>query len=216
MSDNHSPSHPDSHGAGHDAHDVGGHEIDSMPNRRLFNLLFGLSALTLLCCIGLIQVFNSQAAKIAEERAQEGSFLLRDYQQEMDEVGGSYAPAEGGKFRIPHEKAKQLVVSDPSRLQAFPPPEGWVHPDDLLGAGGAAGAQAPAGAVGSADATDDAAAQPTPGEGTVDTQPSTDEAAGEDAGAAQPPTQDVDAGAGEGADAAKDDAPAAETPADKK
>ena len=42
-------------------HDEGGHEIDKHAQPvRLFNLLVGMSALTLLAAIGVIQLFNLQ------------------------------------------------------------------------------------------------------------------------------------------------------------
>jgi len=122
----------------HDTHHEhgGGHELDVMPNRRLFNLLTSLTALTLMACIGLVAFFYRQADTLRVERAQEGSFLAKQYREEVREVAEGYGPTgDGQHFFVPHEKAKELVLSDPSRFKAAPPPPGWIHPDDLQGGG---------------------------------------------------------------------------------
>ena len=88
------------HDAHHDhgAHDpdleAGGHEIDKMPNARLFNLLFGLSALTLLACIGVIQLFNYQVEAIEETRGEAGSFRVEAYRDEMRKQADGWGKVE--------------------------------------------------------------------------------------------------------------------------
>ena len=66
----------------------GGHELDVMPNRHLFNLVAILTVLTLLACIELINIFNDQTREIGLERANKGSFLLAEYRKQMREVVG--------------------------------------------------------------------------------------------------------------------------------
>ena len=131
----------------------GGHELDVMPNRHLFNLVAILTVLTLLACIELINIFNDQTREIGLERANKGSFLLAEYRKEMREVVEGYGPTtEPGKFFVPHARAKELVLKDPSRFRAAEPPEGWVSPDALEGGAGAApAAGSPAQAAGDAE-----------------------------------------------------------------
>ncbi|MBL4683705.1 MAG: hypothetical protein JKY37_03880 [Nannocystaceae bacterium] len=155
------------------AHEQGGHEIDKMPNARLFNLLFGLSALTLLACFGVIQLFNLQVRGVEDERNLRGSFRLMEYQAEQaahrtsfarvliaDDDGLSVSPAAGkgpvGRGthnsvvnRMPLEDARALVLKDPKAFRAKRAYRGWKNPDPALadkeGATPAAAARKPAG-----------------------------------------------------------------------
>ncbi len=173
----------------HDTHHEhgGGHELDVMPNRRLFNLLTSLTALTLLACIGLVAFFYRQAETLVVERAKEGSFLVKRYKEEMREVIEGYGPTgDGEHFFVPHEKAKELVLSDPSRFRAAPPPPGWIHPDDLQGgAKGAAPKAQPAGTATPAPA-DGGAGTPEPGGAPAGEGAAAAGKAGEEKGAKAP------------------------------
>ncbi|RMG98028.1 MAG: hypothetical protein D6705_07105 [Deltaproteobacteria bacterium] len=209
----------------HDTHHEhgGGHELDVMPNRRLFNLLTSLSALTLIACIGLVAFFYRQAETLFVERAKEGSFLLRQYQEEMREVAEGYGPTgDGSHFFVPHEKAKELVLSDPSRFRAAPPPPGWIHPDDLQGGGNAAAqVPAPAGTEPSGGPTDGAGAADDQGTGADgDTAQPVDEG-GEGAAEAPKahegavPAKEGESGAGEDAPRGASAKPPTPAPADR-
>lgn len=138
------------------AHEQGGHEVDKMPNARLFNLLFGLSALTLLCCLGVIQLFNLQVRGVEDERNSRGSYRLDQYREEQavhrasfakvliaDDDGLSVSPGPGkgpaGKGahnsvvnRMPLDDAKARVLKDPKALRATRPYRGWKNPDPAL------------------------------------------------------------------------------------
>jgi hypothetical protein len=148
--DDHSHDH-----AAHDEHD-GGHEIDKMPNTRLFNLLFGLSGLTLLACIGVIQLFNYQVDAIEESRGEVGSFRIEGYREEMRKQVDGWGKVDvketddntvSKKFYMPLSQAKKKVIDDPKLLNAAPAYPGWKTSDE----------QAPA-----------VAPTPTPGRGDVD------------------------------------------------
>ncbi len=133
MSDTHGAHDHDDHG-----HGEAGHEIDKMPNARLFNLLFGLSALTLVACIGVIQLFNMQVASIESERAAQGSYQLAAYRDEMKkqlEGTGStvVVEADGSKTTLhfgPVAQARKAVLDDPGRLKAAKTYPGWKTADD--------------------------------------------------------------------------------------
>ncbi len=127
-----------------DHHDHGspGHEVDAIPAGRLINLLVFFASIAVLSCIVLIQVFNGQRDGIGAQRAKAGSYRYKRYTDEMNEVVEGAGPTADGKFFVSHGKAKELVLADPSRLRAAPPPAGWVHPDDVA-AGGQGGATPP-------------------------------------------------------------------------
>ncbi len=116
-----------------------GHELDTPPNRRLFNLLVGLSIAIMGACIALVQMFNRQAETIEEGRF-DTQVVLGEHRKQMEQLATSYGPADNadkGKVyhRMPLAKAKELVLEDPTKLEAAPPPAGWIHPDDVAGGG---------------------------------------------------------------------------------
>jgi hypothetical protein len=131
----------------HDDHGVGGHEVDKMPSGRLFNLLFGLSALTLVACIGVVQLFYRQVDSIRDVRDTKQSFQLAEYRQEMDDVKGGRVlemtdddgvpGAEGGRgvfetkrYQMPLAEARKRVLEQPQQLlKAGRPYRGWRNPD---------------------------------------------------------------------------------------
>ena len=135
MSDTHDHDHDHEHG-----HDEGGHEIDRMPNARLFNLLFGLSALTLLSCIGVIQLFNMQVDALEHTRADQGSFRIHEYTDEMNKQKSGWGKVEikelddknttNVRYYMPVASAKKAVLDDPNLLKAMAPPQGWKTADD--------------------------------------------------------------------------------------
>lgn len=126
-------------------HEPGGHEIDKMPNARLFNLLIGLSLLTLLSAIGVIQLFNQQMRVITEERDSKVSFRLQSYNDEMSKLATTWGrvhfteneAGEDGKdkqiktrvVRMPLADAKKQVLDDPKSMKAAPRYKGWKNPD---------------------------------------------------------------------------------------
>jgi hypothetical protein len=131
---------------GHDGHEAGGHEVDKMPSGRLFNLLFGLSALTLVACIGVVQLFYRQVDTIRDARDTKVSFQLAEYRQEMDELKGGRVvemtdddgvPAtEGGRgvyetrhYQMPLAEARKRVLEQPQLLKSSGPYRGWRNPD---------------------------------------------------------------------------------------
>ncbi len=118
----------DAHG-----HDVGAHEIDKMPAGRLFNILGGLSVLTLALCLGVIQMFNQQVKNIEGQRAKAGSFTQLAYQEEMTGVAdgfGRYAFDKEGKevtrFFVPVANAQKQVIDDPKLLAGARPGRTWA------------------------------------------------------------------------------------------
>ena len=140
----------DSHNTGHG----GGHEIDEPPTKELFNIIWGLGALTLLSLVTCVQLFNNQQRDIAAERGKEAPAVLAQYRQGMDAITRSagevnFKDSTGAEVKqryVPLAVARELVLSKPERLLAAPPPVGWMHPDDIAagGQGGAAAAPAPA------------------------------------------------------------------------
>jgi hypothetical protein len=116
-------------------HERGGHEVDKMPNARLFNLLFGLSFLVLLSSIGVIQLFNMQVKGIEQSRAQQVSFRLLEYRDEMSKVLGSHGSItvldEGGVERPAHHmpiaEARRRVLENPELLGGAPKFRGWEN-----------------------------------------------------------------------------------------
>jgi hypothetical protein len=139
MSDKHDD-HGHSHDDGHGHEEGGGHEIDRMPNARLFNLLFGLSALTLVAGIGVVQLFNIQVEALEDSRAQQGSFRLAGYIEEMQQTktgSGKFEVSElddkatvNTRYYMPLANARKAVLDDPARLKAFGKYPGWKSADD--------------------------------------------------------------------------------------
>ena len=137
MAEKHDEHHGHADHAAHDEHE-GGHEIDKMPNTRLFNLLFGLSGLTLLACIGVIQLFNYQVAAIEESRGEVGSFRIEGYREEMRKQADGWGKVElketdgelSKRFYMPITQAKKKVLDDPKLLNAAPAYPGWKTSDE--------------------------------------------------------------------------------------
>jgi len=131
-----------------------GHEMDVPPTKELFNIIWGLGALTLLSLATCVQLFNNQQRDIAAERGKEAPAVLAQYRQGMDAITRSagevnFKDSTGAEVKqryVPLAVARELVLSKPERLLAAPPPVGWMHPDDIAagGQGGAAAAPAPA------------------------------------------------------------------------
>lgn len=134
----------DSHNTGHG----GGHEIDEPPTKELFNIVWGLGAVTLLSLVTCVQLFNNQQRDLMAERSKEASFVLEQYHKEMDTVTKgsgelSFKDSNGKDVKqlfVPLAVARELVLSKPDGLRAGPPPAGWQHPDDIAAGGQAAGA----------------------------------------------------------------------------
>lgn len=153
MTDTHDH-HESGHGAGDQGHEYGGgHEIDRMPNARLFRLLFGLSGLTLLASIGVIQLFNIQVDALEQSRAQQGSFRLAAYTEEMTKAKTSAGEVKvselddkatvNTRYFVPLASAKKQVLDDPKRLVAFGLYPGWKTSDDQAPAAAAAPTEKP-------------------------------------------------------------------------
>ena len=127
-----------------------GHEMDVPPTKELFNIIWGLGALTLLSLATCVQLFNNQQHDLMAERGKEASFVLEQYQSDMDAVikgSGelSFKDTNGKEVKqrfVPLAVARELVLSKPEGLHAAAPPPGWQHPDDIA-AGGQAGGAAP-------------------------------------------------------------------------
>jgi len=119
--------------AHHDEH-VGGHEIDQMPNGRLFNLMIGLSILTLGACIGVVRLFDKQVESIQADRAKAGAYSRNVYRQEMAKIVGGYGATplrDGDKeltlYHIPVAKAAEEVLKDKARFKRGRVYPGWAQ-----------------------------------------------------------------------------------------
>ena len=161
----------DSHNTGHGGHghDSGGHEMDVPPTKELFNIVWGLGALTLLSLMTCVQLFNNQQRDIMDERAKESSYVLESYRKDMDAVTKgsgevSFKDSNGVEIKqrfVPLAVARELVISKPERLKAAPAPKGWQHPDDIAAGGAAAGGAAPTGATATPTGANDTTGAPT-------------------------------------------------------
>lgn len=114
----------------------GGHEADRTPSRNLFGFLITLTVLLVLTGYGIDAIFTAQANKELEGAANVPSPSLAARAEIDAQFAMTYgeAPAVDGKdkaFRIPFAAAKQLVLANPARFKAAPPPAGWKHPDDM-------------------------------------------------------------------------------------
>lgn len=129
---------------------VSGHELDAPNSRALFNIVWGLSAVTLLAIATCVQLFNQQRDALVEEQG--SSYRLQDYRQEMaqktQKAGETEIKTADGKTLevlkyIPLTQAKiQLLRNPQMALKADVPPQGWSHPDDInSGTQSAAGLQ---------------------------------------------------------------------------
>lgn len=176
----------------HNAHGQhsGGHEIDSPPTRELFNIIWGLSALTLLSLVTCVQLFNNQARDLNAERGKEGSYVLQDYRKDQetrtrgsgqDSVTDATGKVVARYNYIPLASARELILNKPEKLGAFPPPAGWVHPDDIASGGqGAPAVPPPAPTPAPTDGQPAPAGTPTDAAGTqpAGTQPAGTQPAG--------------------------------------
>ncbi|PCC72628.1 hypothetical protein SAMN02745121_01742 [Nannocystis exedens] len=176
------PSGADGHGA-HGGHGHGGgHELDAPPTRELFNIVWGLGALTLLSLVTCVQLFNDQARDLNAERGKEGSALLAKYRKDMEGrtrgAGEDVLTDATGKVvarynYIPLASARDLILAKPEKLGAFAPPPGWIHPDDVAAGGQKAGTPpslppaAPEGTPAGGAPVDGAAPAGAPAEGTA-------------------------------------------------
>lgn len=185
MSDHNHPGNSDGHDPAHDpAHGQRshgpGHEMDVPPTKELFNIVWGLGALTLLSLVTCVQLFNNQQRDLMTERGNESPQVLAKYRQSMEAATrtageSSFKDSNGAEIKqryVPLTVARELVLSKPERMQAAPAPKGWMHPDDI-----AAGVQA--GAVPGAAVQAPPDAGPAPGAGPAMIAPG-------DAGSAQP------------------------------
>lgn len=132
MSDAHHEHHHDEHGGG-------GHEVDQMPNARLFNLLFGLSALTFVACFGVVQLFNRQVDSIEADRAKAGSYSRHAYAQEMERHVDAFGQAtirDGDReitlYHVPVDKAVEQVLANPKAFQRGRLYPGWAQTPTAL------------------------------------------------------------------------------------
>lgn len=112
----------------------GGHEIDATPNRNLFGFLGVMVVILILAAIGVYQLFVVHSeAKLADAASVPAAQLAAQHAREA-ELATTYGQVVfDGKpagYRIPVAEAKRLVIADPTRMQAAPAPEGWIHPDD--------------------------------------------------------------------------------------
>ncbi|MBZ5710805.1 hypothetical protein [Nannocystis pusilla] len=183
--------HNDSHGGhGHG----GGHELDAPPTRELFNIVWGLGALTLLSLITCVQLFNDQARDLESERGKEGSALLAKYRKDMetrtrgageDSITDATGKVVGRYNYIPLASARDLILAKPEKLGAFAPPPGWIHPDDVA-AGGQKAAPVPTPAPDGTEGTPAPGAGGAPVDGAAPTAPAEGAAAAPAKGAAAP------------------------------
>jgi hypothetical protein len=180
----------------HDHHERGGHEIDKLPSVRLFNLLFGLSFLTLLASIGVVQLFNLQVEDIQDSRASVGSYRLDEYTQQVQQLLSGYGQvtvtedggAETPRYHIPVDEARKKLLENPELLGATAKYRGWE------GSG-------PGKAVSEVETAAQKAMPPVPPPGAVPTD-------------AQGEPQQPEGGAGGGEPAKQEPAEPADEPAD--
>jgi len=146
------PSGAAGHGAGGGHGHGGGHELDAPPTRELFNIVWGLGALTLLSLVTCVQLFNDQARDLESERGKEGSALLAKYRKDMeartrgageDSITDATGKVVGRYNYIPLASARDLILAKPEKLGGFAPPAGWIHPDDVAAGGQKAAAPTP-------------------------------------------------------------------------
>jgi len=152
----------------HNENHGGGHEVDQPPTRELFNIVWGLGALTLLSIVTCVQLFNQQRDTMLSESMSTPSYRLAEYRAEQDKrlsSNGSEELLEDGKTvtleYVPLEVAAKNILAKPELLQAPPPPPGWIHPDDIA----SGGAKAPVVAPPAPAAGEEAAVEGAPAEG---------------------------------------------------
>lgn len=104
----------------HHEHD-GGHELENINTKILFQLVFGLSGLVLVACIIVATWFYKQNAAIQEERASQAENYTVKKQllkRDREDMAGI-------------DKAVQAMLDNPASLKGAPAPAGWIHPDDV-------------------------------------------------------------------------------------
>lgn len=150
-----------------------GHELDAPPTSQLFNIVWGLGALTLLSIVTCVQLFNDQRDALQSDRLEKPSYRLAEYRAAQDKLrneNGESALLDDGKEyvleHVPLPRASEKVLADPALLKAAPPPPGWVHPDDLAAGIQGGSAPKPATPVEATPPAEGAPAEGTPAEGT--------------------------------------------------
>lgn len=112
----------------------GGHEIDHTPNKNLFGFLAALVVILLLTAAGVFQLFVSHADGDLERAANKPSAEMLAMHKRDSEIADHWGKvSREGKvvgYRMPVPEAARLVVANPARFAAAPPPADWVHPDD--------------------------------------------------------------------------------------
>lgn len=104
----------------HHEHD-GGHELEDINTKVLFQLVFGLSGLVIVACIMVAGWFYKQNAAIQKERAaQLDNFTVREElklrdEKDLEDIG----------------KAVDAMLKNANTLHGGAAPAGWVHPDDV-------------------------------------------------------------------------------------
>lgn len=112
----------------------GGHELDITPTRNLMLFLLAMVVLMVVAAVGVYQLFVAHTESQMDEAASAPSSELMAHREREEALATSYGTVIREEqvvgFRVPYEEAMRQVLADPSRLDAAPPPEGWVHPDD--------------------------------------------------------------------------------------
>ncbi|EDM75339.1 hypothetical protein PPSIR1_01147 [Plesiocystis pacifica SIR-1] len=133
-------------------HDPGGHELEAINTKLLFQLVGSLSIVTLLASMGVVQWFYLQQRELQDRNAAEGSFILKDYKAKMAEDTAEL------------DASAKAVLADAGKMKAQPAYPGWVSPDTA--AAGAAAAAKPAEAPAKElKAPEPAKPEPAPAEG---------------------------------------------------
>ena len=100
----------------HHEHD-GGHELEGLNVMSLFKVIGVSIVLVYASIVGVTQLFYQQRAGIILDNS-DYTFLEDQRAQESKMLAGI-------------EGISAEVAKDPKKLVASPPPEGWVHPDDI-------------------------------------------------------------------------------------
>jgi hypothetical protein len=110
----------------------GGHEVDITSSGHLMALVFGLALVFLITGFLVWEFYNLEAQRHAREAAAMDSQRLIEVVQHGEEMKTTYGvvDAAADRYRVPTDRAVELVLSQPVRLGAGPAPAGWIHPDD--------------------------------------------------------------------------------------